>query len=98
MNPGFDHRWKTAAAAAGPLWHDAAGDIPFGFAARVLARWREAPRESWEDLVILFGRRTMIAAAALCIASASFAYFNWYAMPIEPPALEQAVSLDSIAP
>ncbi len=90
----IDQRWKTTAAAARPVWHDAAGELPFGFATRTLARWRETPRESWEDILILFGRRTMIAALALCFASAGFAYVNWYDAPIEPPALELVVSLD----
>ncbi len=98
MSGDFDQRWSAAAAAARPLWHEAADETPLGLAARVLARWREAPGESWEDLLILFGRRTMIAAFALFVASAGFAYFNWYAMPIDPPALEQAVSLDSFSP
>ncbi len=94
----FDDRWKIATESARPLWHEATGDLPFGFASRALARWRETPVESWADIFCSFGRRAMIAVLAVSLASAGFAYFQWYETRIEPPALERAVSPESWLP
>lgn len=96
--PDFDQRWHTITSATRPLWHEAAGELPFGFATRVLAQWRRAPAESWEDLLFAIGRRAMIAAIAICLASAGFAYFQWYETRIEPPALERAVNPEAWLP
>ena len=90
----FDQRWQKLARHADGLFDETLPELPFGFATRILARSRETAAESWEDIVSAFGRRTMIAALAVCLASAGFAYVRWYDAPIGPPALEQLASLD----
>jgi hypothetical protein len=65
----FDHRWKIAAAAARPTSEDPPEAAPFGFATRVVARWKSAPSlPSPQTLWLRFGWRALGGVTALLLA------------------------------
>ena len=63
----FDQRWQKLAKQTGGLFDEALPELPFGFAARILARSRESAAESWEDIVSALGLRAILATAAVCL-------------------------------
>ena len=90
----FDQRWQTLARHTDGLLHDALPELPFGFAARVLARSRESTAESWEDIVSALGLRAILATAVVCLVAAGIAFSDWYEFRIERPAVERTFTSD----
>lgn len=90
----FDQRWQKLARRADGLFDEALTELPFGFATRVLARSRENPAESWEDIVSALGLRAVLVTAAVCLVSAGLAFSDWYEFRIERPAVERTFTND----
>lgn len=88
----FDHRWQLLARKAGRLIDENLPNLPRGFATRVLARSRETPEESWEELLGALSLRAVLVTTCLCLVSAGFAFSQWYEFRIERPALERSVT------
>ena len=88
----FDQRWRKLAHQAGGLANDGPAELPFGFAARVLAGGREAPAEAWDELLSALGLRALLVTACLCLVTAGFAFSEWYPSGIERPELEQSLT------
>lgn len=90
----FDQRWQQLARQAGRLLDEQLPDLPLGFATRVLARSRETPVESWEELLGSLSLRAVLITGGFCLVSAGFAFAEWYEFRIERPVLEQTVTND----
>ncbi len=88
----FDQRWQLLARQAGRLLDEKLPELPLGFATRVLARSRETPVESWEELLGSLSLRAVLITACVCLVSAGFAFAEWYEFGIERPVLEQTVT------
>lgn len=88
----FDPRWQQAAARARQAPDPADDAPPHGFATRVLARWREAQAESWEDLFSALGLRALLGATALLLVSAGYMWVEWYETRMPAPSLGEAVT------
>jgi len=93
MKP-FDQRWQSLAQHARRTPDETPAELPFGFAARIMANLRESERaeSSWADLLSIVGLRAVVATTCVFLASAGFAFAEWYEFRIEPPALETAVT------
>lgn len=85
----FDQRWQTLARNAGALLEEALPEQPCGFAARVLARSRESVPESWEDVLRTLGLPAILATGVAAIVAAGLAFYDWYDVRIERPAVER---------
>ncbi len=85
----FDQRWQKLAKQADGLFDGALPELPFGFAARVLARSREATAQTWEDIFSVLGLRAVMVSLCLCAISAGLAYTEAYPSRIEHPTIEQ---------
>ena len=90
----FNQRWQTLARQADGLFDEELPELPFGFAARIMARRRDSASESWEDLVSVLGMRAILATAVVCIATAGLAFSNWYEFRIERPVVERTFTSD----
>lgn len=90
----FDQRWQTLAQSARPFPEELSGELPLGFATRVLARARETSGEAWEDVFNFLGLRAVLATAALFILSSGFAFSDWFDARIEPPTLDSTVTAE----
>lgn len=90
----FDQRWRSLAQRARQVPDDPAGELPFGFTTRVIARFKDAPVEPWMDIVNLLGLRAAVATMLLFLAGAAFTWAEWYDLRIEPPALEKAIAAE----
>lgn len=89
----FDQRWQTLAQQARQApSEEMDGELPLGFATRVMARAREVSTEPWEDAFNLLGLRALLATAVLFLLSAGFAFSEWYDTRLELPALEKTVT------
>jgi hypothetical protein len=88
----FDQRWQVLARKAGRLLDESLPGLPPGLAARVLARSREAPVESWEDLLGALSLRAVLVTTCLCLVCAGWAFSEWYEVRIERPALERSMT------
>lgn len=88
----FDQRWQVLARKAGRLLDEKLPAMPPGLAARVLARRREAPVESWEDLLSALSLRAVLVTTCLCLVCAGFAFSEWYEFRIVRPALERSMT------
>lgn len=88
----FDQRWQLLARKAGRLLDETLPGLPPGFATRVLARSREAPAESWEELLGTLSLRAVLVTTCLCLVSAGLAFNQWYEFRIEPPILERSLT------
>ena len=67
----FERRWKLAAAVRPPK-SMAANSAPFGFATRVVAKWRAQPSPAtvWQRLTLRFCTGLAIVVAVLASAHA----------------------------
>ena len=90
----FDQRWQKLAKHADGLFAEALPELPFGFAARILARSRETAVESWEDIISAFGLRAILATTAIGLIAAGLAFSDWYEFRIERPAVERTFTND----
>ncbi|MFZ4595077.1 MAG: hypothetical protein ACOYOF_12530 [Verrucomicrobiaceae bacterium] len=88
----FDQRWQVLASKAGRMLDEKLPDLPLGFATRVLAHSREAPAESWEDLLGALSLRAVLVTTCLCLVSAGFAFSQWYEFRMERPTLERSMT------
>lgn len=88
----FDQRWRVLARHAGNLADEGLPELPFGFAARIIAGGRETATDSWEELLSSFGLRAVLVTASLCVVTAGFACSEWFSTCIERPPLEQTLT------
>jgi len=88
----FNQRWQTLAQQAGSLADESLGELPFGFASRVIAGSRETMAESWDELLSALSLRALLVTTCLCLITAGFAYSEWYPSGIERPELEQTLT------
>ena len=90
----FNQRWQKLAQQAGGLSEEGLAELPFGFAARVIAGGREAAVESWDELLGAMGLRALLVTTCLCLITAGFAFSEWYEFGIERPTVEQTMTND----
>ena len=88
----FDQRWQSLTHRATGLPAELDGELPFGFATRVLARCRQSPAEPWEDILSAFGVRALLVTSFLAVVSAGVGFFDWYDFRLERPKLEQTLT------
>ena len=91
----FDQRWQTSIQAARQAPTEPMG-LPYGFTTRLLARFQEAPTETWSEVFAVLGLRALFVTAFLFLVSASFAAAHWYEFRIETPALENPLSVNPL--
>jgi hypothetical protein len=94
----FDQRWQTVAASARPAFHDPDVETPFGLGTAVLARWRQSPSESWEEVLGFVGKRALLTMTVFCMISAGFAYAEWFPSTLERPMVERAINTEAWLP
>lgn len=90
----FDQRWKQLARTSGSPADDSLAEMPFGLAARIIARSREPVVETWDEVLSAVGLRALVVTACLCLISAGFAYAEWSSDDIDGPQLHQTFSDD----
>jgi len=90
----FDQRWQFAAEQARQHSEKNATPLPLGFVTRVLARSRETPAESWEDLISTLGLRALIATTLIVVASGGYAFTQWYEPRLEVPVVDQGLTAE----
>lgn len=88
----FDQRWQTLARRASGLPAELPGELPFGFATRILAQYRQAPAEPWEEIFSLVGVRALLVTSFLALVGAGVGFYDWYDFRIERPRLEQTLT------
>jgi len=91
----FDQRWQTSIQAARQAPAEPM-ELPYGFTTRLLARFHEAPAETWSEVFAVLGLRALFVTASLFLVSASFAAAHWYEFRIETPALENPLSVNPL--
>jgi len=90
----FDQRWLTAAKEARRADSEPVPPLPLGFAARVLARSRDAQEPAWSELVAALSLRALIVTTVLCLVSGGYAFSQWYQPRLEVPELENPLTTD----
>lgn len=83
-NDDFNQRWNAAAKAARQAPEEPGGALPFGFAARLMARFQESPAEPWADLLTALGLRAVVTSALLFAASAALVFWQLDMVPLVP--------------
>jgi hypothetical protein len=64
------------------------GELPFGFATRVLARFEEAPVEPWVELMTAFGLRAVVTSAVLFLGCAALMVWQMEGVLLVPDLIE----------
>lgn len=89
--------WARLAAAARKAPGDAGAEAPYGFANRVAARWRELPRESWEEVWTFVARRALVGAFVVAAGTVAVHYSMleslWDSLTMAGPMFDMLSSL-----
>ena len=90
-------QWERLARAARPQFRVAPGGAPFGFATRVVARWRSEgsmPESPWE----LLSLKSLAFAVVIMLVSVGFSYESLADQlagdPMDPPTLVSLLSVE----
>lgn len=69
MKDSFHRRWTQLTQAARTAPFEAEDPLPLGFTTRLLANYRSAPSEPWNEWLTVLGLRAAAASALLFAAS-----------------------------
>ena len=89
----FDRNWQIGAAAARHASGEPLGEIPFGFATRVIAQWQARTRGASLDIVWeRLGLRALVCSSVLLLASLAWSIsLSTDGQSLKPP-LEHTVA------
>jgi hypothetical protein len=87
MNDDFDQRWSAAASSARRV-REEMGELPFGFATRVLARFEAAPVEPWVEMMAALGLRAVVTSAVLFLGCAALMVWQMEGVFLVPDLIE----------